>query len=194
MISKNRTWWLWPVELILLIFDIMGLPDFIMQARLITRSGIRTLSDREKQLISDVYGELSFLDNVWMNSSDMFKFRKFAHAFVFHDSINFHNSITDSVIIHEIMHVIQYHLVGSVYITRALKAQKSLEGYQYGGPEVLYHNMLSGKSIWQYNYEQQAQIMQDLFDMEGTMSSTTDISLTSYRMLLNEVRATLLNI
>jgi len=193
-INKNRTWWLWPIELIILIFDIMGMPDFIMQARLIIRPGIRSLNDRERQLIIDFYGDLSFLDKIWLNSYDMFHFRRFAHAFVFHDSINYHNSITDSVLIHEIMHVIQYHLAGSVYITRALRAQRSDEGYQYGGPEVLYHNMLSGKSIWNYNYEQQAQIMQDLYDMKSRMIPATDLRITGYQMLLNELKEEVLNI
>lgn len=187
-INRKGVWWLWPIELILLICDLIGMPDFIMQLRLITGPGLRLLNDQEKKIITEFYGELSFIHNIWMNSSDLFYFRRFAHAYVIHDSINFYESITDSILIHEIMHVIQYHLVGSVYITRALEAQQSTDGYHYGGPEVLYHNMLSGKSIWQYNYEQQAQILQDFYDLKNMVSSAPDISLTSYQMLLNEVK------
>jgi hypothetical protein len=184
----ESTWWMWPVELLFLIFDLVGIPDYIMQLRLLFNSQIRSINDREIKVITHFFGTPSFLNDIWMSTSDSFRLRKFAHAFVLHNSINFHQSISDSILIHEAMHVLQYHLVGSIYIIRSLMAQRSSEGYGYGGSEAIYHNMLIGKSIWQYNYEQQAQIIQDYYDLSTSTNEAIGLKEIGYKILLNEVR------
>lgn len=67
------------------------------------------------------------------------------------------------VLIHELVHVWQYQHFGAVYIGKALKAQKSKEGYNYGGMENLYHQMLKGNTLTHFNFEQQAEILEDYY-------------------------------
>ena len=180
--------WIWPIELIVLIFDLMGFPDFIMQIRLLVNKDMRKLTSEEINIIHDFYGVVPFTHKIWMNPRDVFKFRRFAYAFVFHNSINYHLVITVPVLIHEFMHVIQYHLVGSVYIVRALFAQRSIEGYNYGSPMTIYNNMMVGKKIWDYNYEQQAQIMQDYYEISRSGSSIPIVIEAGYESLLLNVK------
>jgi hypothetical protein len=59
------------------------------------------------------------------------------------------------------MHILQYQRMGSIYIYESLKAQRSKEGYDYGGPDGLYANMLMHKKLVHYNFEQQAEIIED---------------------------------
>ena len=180
--------WIWPIELIVLVFDLMGFPDFIMQVRLLVNKEIRSLTKEEIKIIDDFYGVIPFTQQVWMNPRDFFKFRRFAYAFVFHNSINYHKSISVPVMIHEFMHVIQYHLVGSVYIVRALFAQRSTEGYNYGTPMTIYNDMMIGKKIWDYNYEQQAQIMQDYYELSRSGSTIPIVLEAGYESLLLNVK------
>ena len=69
----------------------------------------------------------------------------------------------DDILIHELMHVWQNQKFGANYIPLALKAQYTVEGYNYGGLEDLCRTMENGGSILDYNFEQQADIVMDYF-------------------------------
>ena len=190
-----HTIWIWPLELVLLCFDLLGLPDLWLQIQVLLFREIRLLNQYERKIITDFYGENGFLDEVWMNPRDLFGFKRFALAFVLHNTINYDRTISDGVLIHEFMHVIQYQKVGSPYILRALLAQNSKAGYQYGGPEQLYHNMIRGQSLWSYNYEQQAQIMQDYYKLKSKASGSLPVmELSSYELLLRELKDEILKL
>jgi hypothetical protein len=64
------------------------------------------------------------------------------------------------IVVHELVHVYQYHRAGSRYFAEALLAQHE-EGYGYGGPEGLSRAWSNGKRLCDFNREQQAQIVQD---------------------------------
>ncbi|MEZ4980965.1 MAG: hypothetical protein R2769_05130 [Saprospiraceae bacterium] len=56
-----------------------------------------------------------------------------AELFTFREApINSYGSIQNDVLVHEMVHVWQYFEKGLVYIPRALWAQKTNEGYNYG--------------------------------------------------------------
>jgi len=59
------------------------------------------------------------------------------------------------------MHVWQYQNLGGVYAIKALHAQYKGNAYDYGGFEGLYNGMLQGKPLLSFNFEQQAEIIQD---------------------------------
>ena len=67
------------------------------------------------------------------------------------------------IVIHELTHVYQYRLVGSIYILEALRAQRTT-GYQYGGWKQLEQDLHNGQHFCDYNREQQGQIAQDYYN------------------------------
>jgi hypothetical protein len=68
------------------------------------------------------------------------------------------------LIVHEMVHVYQFEGIGSIYIWQALAAQRSKEGYRYGGWEKLAEDRQNGWRFSNYNREQQGQIAQDYYD------------------------------
>jgi hypothetical protein len=60
------------------------------------------------------------------------------------------------------VHVWQYEQFGSYYIYKALSAQNSEEGYNYGGIKELDRCIARKGSLLDYNFEQQASIIEDV--------------------------------
>lgn len=78
--------------------------------------------------------------------------------------VNFHtiNSwgpMSPPTLVHEVVHVWQYTHRGAAYIPRALYAQRTPEGYNYGGLGPLER----ATQLEDFNYEQQADIIEDAF-------------------------------
>lgn len=111
------------------------------------------------------------------------RIRELALAYVSLNTINYRKEIYESVFIHEMVHVWQYQKYGVVYIFRALKAQyEETNCYNYGGVDTLYRDMLAGKHIEEYNFEAQAQIIQDAYERGVFQSeSSTDMAQSVYR-------------
>ncbi len=66
------------------------------------------------------------------------------------------------IIVHELTHVYQFELVGSIYIWQALRAQRAT-GYGYGGWKQLKEDWSNGRHFRDYNREQQGQIAQHYY-------------------------------
>ncbi|MEL6275702.1 MAG: hypothetical protein AAFU03_11410, partial [Bacteroidota bacterium] len=64
--------------------------------------------------------------------------------------------------VHEAMHISQYCQVGACYIPRALLAQRTPMGYNYGGLEKL----VKFPHLQYFNYEQQADIVMDAYSIK----------------------------
>ncbi|MEL6945484.1 MAG: hypothetical protein AAFO82_22755, partial [Bacteroidota bacterium] len=56
-----------------------------------------------------------------------------------------------------------YQHLGAAYIPRALWAQRTQEGYNYGGVTALQMAIQTNKKFWEFNYEQQGDIVADYF-------------------------------
>ncbi len=137
--------------------------------RLLTKD--RALSETEFQAASSVLGassiryrEVRVADGglLWL----IFKFNK-SRAFATFHTINIPGSDASSnsrldVFVHELTHVYQFELIGSIYIWQALRAQWS-NGYRYGGWRQLAKDWKKGKHFSDYNREQQGQIAQDYY-------------------------------
>lgn len=74
-------------------------------------------------------------------------------------TINSWGPMADTTLVHELVHVWQYTHRGAVYIPRALAAQRSAMGYNYGGLEPLRR----AAGLESFNYEQQADLIEDAF-------------------------------
>ena len=66
------------------------------------------------------------------------------------------------IVVHELTHVYQFEIVGSIYIWQALRAQRT-NGYSYGGWQGLQEDRSNGKHFRDYNREQQGKIAQDYY-------------------------------
>jgi hypothetical protein len=62
-----------------------------------------------------------------------------------------------------LVHVWQFHHFGSPYILRALLAQRTDLGYDYGGLPALKRARAAQQGLQAFNYEQQASILEDFF-------------------------------
>jgi hypothetical protein len=66
------------------------------------------------------------------------------------------------IVVHELTHVYQFELIGSIYIWQAIRAQRT-NGYEYGGWQGLQEGWSNGKHFRDYNREQQGKIAQDYY-------------------------------
>lgn len=73
-----------------------------------------------------------------------------------------HTRINIDIVVHELTHVYQFELIGSLYIWQAIRAQRT-SGYLYGGWQQLEKDRSKGKHFCDYNREQQGQIAQDYY-------------------------------
>jgi hypothetical protein len=96
-----------------------------------------------------------------------------------------------ATMVHELVHVLQYERVGSVYIPQALAAQFGAEGYDYGGAEGLAAARRAGKRLAWFNREQQAQIAEDYFRfvVEGDGAFLSLDERGAYEHYIRELRA-----
>ena len=151
----------WFGDLSFYIFDLLLLPEIYELVLTITKSRTRFLSKVEKQLAHRFFGSSIDYNVIRMNPQMNKRLNKLAHAYVTTNTVNYSTRISNAIFLHELVHVWQYQHYGSMYIFRALKAQRSESAYDYGGIEALYSGMMSGKQFLQFNFEQQGAIIED---------------------------------
>lgn len=165
------------------------MPEWFQMIQHIANWKIRRLTPEEKALGQNIFSDTINFDLIKINSQSRWATKKFAIAYVSFNIINYKNKIRKETFIHELMHVWQYQNYGSIYIARAIKAQMSKEGYDYGGFENLYQGMLCGKRLLEFNFEQQADIIEDYYKLTQANDHASDMILSIYRyyaLQLNE--------
>jgi hypothetical protein len=153
------------------IIDIFRIPRlFTLFWRIVTRFSI--LNETEINAISSVlgtntiqYGAVRIAEGGLLGL--IFRLNK-KRAFTTFHIVNLPKSSGHSrshldIVVHELTHVYQYEIVGSIYIWQALRAQRT-NGYQYGGWQQLREDWIKEKHFRNYNREQQAQIAQDYYN------------------------------
>jgi len=88
-------------------------------------------------------------------------------AYVSFETIHIGRAIQPALLIHELVHVWQYTQFGSVYIYKALLAQKSKPGYNYGGVPGLNEAIEARKKLHEFNFEQQGDIISDYYKLSS---------------------------
>jgi len=152
---------IWSIELMHYLIDLAGIPEILEITLQVIHPGNRQLTIIEKSKISSIYGNEVLLYPLSLDLSHSFM-RQSASAFVGVNTIFFNTELNDETLIHEVCHCLQYQRYGSVYIIRALLAQRSKEGYEYGGLHFLKKWVVDGQ-INQLNYEQMAEILTHAF-------------------------------
>ena len=158
----------WFFDFAFYIFDLILLPEVYESIVSLTKAQYRFLNQNEMQLVREYFGDSVRLDFVRINSRMSRHIEKKAHAYVTLNTINFRNRISEPIFLHEMVHIWQYQRFGSMYIYRALKAQRTAMNYDYGGLENLYSGMIGQQEYINFNFEQQGSIIEDYCRLRKT--------------------------
>ncbi len=157
-------WW---TDLLIYVIEWTGLFEVWTVILHFFKGGIRDFDIYELTLLNEVFGPSIDLSNIRINDSAQLFTKSYAIAYVTGFVINYDSSISDKVLVHEVVHCLQYQKFGLVYSSRALLAQRSAEGYSYGGYMGLNDAIENGKNFLGFNFEQQAQIIEDYFEVRN---------------------------
>ncbi|MBU2009240.1 MAG: hypothetical protein KJ624_05305 [Chloroflexi bacterium] len=99
-----------------------------------------------------------------------------------------HSRSNLDIVVHEITHVYQFEVAGSIYIWEAIRAQRT-NGYVYGGWQQLQVDRGNGRHFRDYNREQQGQIAQDYYaEVVKKGRSPQDPVCQAYEPFITELR------
>jgi hypothetical protein len=156
--------WGWILSFFFYVVDVLGLPELLEILFMIFLWRIRPMSDDEKCLCLPIFGNNIDLNVVTIDRDTRIGM-EIADAYVTFNTINYQRELPAHIFIHEMVHIWQYQKFGSIYIPHALHAQKH-GGYNYGGVLKLYKSMVAGRHLTTYNFEQQAEIIEHLFQLK----------------------------
>ena len=120
---------------------------------------LRPLSPAEVLLLRPIFGGGLPYDLVRIDERAWVGPRTGRFCYVGFLTINSWGPIGAPTLVHEIVHVWQYQRVGAAYIPRALHAQRTAAGYDYGGLAGL----AAAATLGDFNYEQMADVVEDAY-------------------------------
>ncbi len=183
-----KSWIDWACMLPFYLIDLFGISDLYEIVNELINWNIRDINSHEKLMIEDVFSPEIPISYLRVNPSNLIA-KKLRIAYVSFRQINYNGRIPNDIFIHEIVHIWQYHLFGAVYIYFAWKAQISKEGYDYGGSVQLLESIKNGKLFHEFNFEQQAEIIQDMYRKTyfTNPTSVNENEALAYNNYLNEM-------
>jgi hypothetical protein len=160
--SSNPLQWL--IDLFFYIIDLLFVPELFLFLNWIFKRSMRKLTPYEMKISESIYGNTINYAHIYVDSDSRFLTQKYHFAYVSFNIINYCKHMQDHTFIHEMMHIYQYQRFGSVYIYRALNAQSKLKNpYSYGGVDGLLKAYQEKKSLFDFNFEAQASIIEHYF-------------------------------
>ena len=157
-------WWF---EFFLLVVDCLGISELFETVMDFVKFNSRTLNPWERDMAYDIFGDSINYDRVRLDEYALIGPRQKLYCYVSFFMVNSWGSMHNSVLIHELVHVWQYQHMGIVYIPRALHAQRTIMGYDYGGLENLRTYYNKGRGLKDFNLEQQADIIMDYYRIKN---------------------------
>jgi len=143
----------------MLFLSIFGIGELYEFTTNLVKTNTRKLTEREFNLAKTVYGNSLKYDRIRIDNKARIGAKTNHIYYVSFYTINAWGSMSDDIFIHELMHIWQYQKMGIRYIPKALFAQHTSMGYNYGGlPALQKHNTFKD-----FNLEQQADIVSDYF-------------------------------
>ena len=159
-INRVAGWW---VELCFMLIDIVGVPEIYETFLDFYKWKTRVLSEAEIKIAISVFGNSINYEKVRVDETAQVVCRRYNVYYVSFFTINSWGDFKPEIFIHEMMHIWQFQNLGSVYIPRALLAQLTQMGYNYGGTEALLKAIALDAGFTPFNLEQQAEIISDYF-------------------------------
>lgn len=177
----------WTSDTLFYLFDCMAIPEIYDAIMNLLKTNTRPLTAAEVELGYNVFGNSIDYNLIRIDDRARFGTKNMAAAYVSFNTINYMHKIKKEVFIHELVHIWQFQNFGSIYIARAIKAQRSSEGYNYGGSPNLYQVMLRGGSLFDFNFEQQADIIEDYYKMKQNPAKAGPMLLQTYNYFANQL-------
>jgi hypothetical protein len=162
-----RTACVWLLELCCYLFDLIGLPEVLQIGHEWVKWNSRPLNDEERRIAREVFGESLHLHRIRIDEHARIGTRRRRLSYVSFYIINTWAPMRPEILVHELVHVLQYQMLGAVYIPRALLAQRTRRGYNYGGSQLLGRVVKRGRHAGMFNLEQQADIVQDFYRLKN---------------------------
>ncbi|MBK8054309.1 MAG: hypothetical protein IPK35_13850 [Saprospiraceae bacterium] len=178
----------WLFDLIFYILDIAGIAEIQQFVTRLAKWNIRGLNNDELTLARRIFGNAIDYSKIRIDDKAKIGIETVALAYVSFNTINYYQKIKKEILVHELVHIWQYQIYGSVYIGRAFKAQKSKEGYDYGGIENLYKVMLNKGRLMDFNFEQQAEIVEDYYRMIKNPAIAHPMLQSVYRYFVDDIK------
>lgn len=160
---SSLSWW---TDMGWYLFDVVALGEIYETAAALFKWRTRPLSEDEKRELELVYGTSIWYDRIRIDERAWLGPPQLRICYVSFFTINSWGRMSMPLLVHEAAHIWQYQHWGAVYISRALRAQRSREGYNYGGPWRIRQAALSGAWLSDFNPEQQADLLEDYYRLK----------------------------
>lgn len=145
------------VDLFFYLLDLFAVGEFYETICDWAKYNTRALNPQERAIVQELFGETIDIDRIRIDDLALApRFMRIAYVGIY--TINCFGKMSEDLFVHELIHIWQYEKLGSVYIPRALRAQRSAAGYNYGGVDAL---RAGPEELLAYNYEQQGDILAD---------------------------------
>ena len=150
----------WIAFCVFTILDLMCIPEFIEIIQELFKWRTKNLNADQKKILYENFPNILSSSVIRIDEHAHIGPKQWRIAYVGFHTINSYGMISDRLLIHELVHIWQYEQFGSFYIYKALLAQYSSEAYNYGGIRELDACISRGGSLMDYNFEQQASIIE----------------------------------
>ena len=177
----------WLAGIVLLSFDLTFIILFIETLLDFVKWKTRPLTAPEKELALAVFGHHIPLHLIAFDPDSIPVKKNKTTAYVSFHTINGSVNLPEYIFIHELVHICQFHHRGSVYISESIWAQKWGGGYNYGGLEWL-TKYRAGKGLTAFNYEQQADIIEDYYRWKNNMPLQWALNVPGIGTLLEQYK------
>ncbi len=154
---------LWFAELFILILEVFGIGELYETITDFLKTKTRPLADWEVKMATSIYGDSINYQLVRIDETAWAGPKQFHFCYVSFNLINSWKPMSHHILIHELMHIWQYQRMGAIYMVRALSAQHTKMGYNYGGIDAIRAKMDIGETLLDFNFEQQADVVADCF-------------------------------
>ncbi|MBK8566305.1 MAG: hypothetical protein IPN76_23950 [Saprospiraceae bacterium] len=187
--GKLHHWW---QDFSFLLLDLLAVPELYETLGDFLKWDTRPLSPLERKLAASVFGDALKLDQVCIDSKAMIGCKKRNIVYVSFFTVNSWGKIHPSTFVHELVHIWQYQNLGAAYMTKALRAQRTREGYNYGGIDKLREAMGRKARLTDFNLEQQADIVADYYaireGLKPAWGKGTQADLPVYQYFMAQIR------
>jgi hypothetical protein len=147
-------------------FDLLALPEVYETVTDWLKWSSRPLTPQEKQLLYSLFGANFHYERVRIDERAWLGPPQWRICYVSFYTLNNWGALPADLLVHEMVHVWQFTQVGSVYIARALRAQRSAQGYNYGGPPAVHRALKTDFHLLDFNYEQQGDLVADYWRLQ----------------------------
>lgn len=148
-------------EIPLLMLDVACVPEMISVIQTLTKRSSRKLTVKEKNFAAQIFKDSLDLDEIRIDENSHLGTHGGKYAFVMFRYINCQGRLLPHILIHEMVHVLQYIQSGSPYAFRNMVSHLQKHTYNYGGLDTIKRINANPESVHGLNYEQRADIFSD---------------------------------